>query len=91
MTETYILAHFPRLIQALMWVAILSEREAVACIRDHTNGYPFPGEAVNHFGGPAVCLRAASRARVRHFMLDCRIERRQFEARTPADYRSLGG
>jgi hypothetical protein len=73
MTNAEIGLRYPRLIQALMWVACLSHGEAVACIRDHRQNFAYSSEAVNHFGGTKRCLMAAARQRVRHLMLDRRI------------------
>ena len=52
-----------RLIRAMKWVAILSESEAAACIRDHRDGLAYSGEAVNHFGGTRAVILAAWKAR----------------------------
>jgi hypothetical protein len=89
-TSDEIKARYPRLIGGMMWVAILSEGEATACIRDYKQGYSFSGEAVNHFGGPHVVIKAAARARVRHLMADL-TRWGQMTKPIPANYRSLGG
>ena len=71
----------PRLIKSMMYVACLSESEAVHAIQMHWQGMSGPDfgtEAVVHFGGPLVVIRAAidrrtTRGRVnsalRHFNL----------------------
>jgi hypothetical protein len=53
---------YPRLIRAMQWAAILSDYEALDCIRaiQEKRG---SGEAVSHFGGPVAVLRAAIRCR----------------------------
>lgn len=61
---------YARLLWAMQWVACLSHGEARACLRDYRDGFPFSGEAVNHFGGTVAVLRAASRASVRSIAAD---------------------
>lgn len=65
---------YPRLVKAMQWAACLSEGEANACIRDHKAGFPFSGEAVNHYGGTRAVLERAASARVRHIVLDQQAE-----------------
>jgi hypothetical protein len=48
----YYLTRYHRLIRNMKWVACLSDYEAAACLRDYHDGFPFSGEAVNHYGGP---------------------------------------
>jgi hypothetical protein len=71
-----------------MYVACLSESEAIACIRDYKSDHAYSSEAVNAFGGTKRCLAAASRAWVRHIIAGHTLWRR---STAPVNYRSLGG
>lgn len=58
----------PRLALYMKWVAILSDGETWAAIRDQRLGYQYSSEAVNHFGGTqAVITRAIA---MRHALRD---------------------
>ena len=81
MTLTDIKRRYPRLIRSLQWLAILSESEAAACIRDYKAGLSFSGEAVNHFGGTRPLITRAASGHVRWTVASY----------VPANYRSLGG
>lgn len=74
MTHDEIARRYPRLLHAMQWVAILSDGEAIACIRDYLSGLPYSGEAVNHFGGTKAVIDRASRQRVRWLIADRRRE-----------------
>lgn len=66
-------ARFPRLVRMMQHVAILSDNEATAGLRDYVyarDGITPPdlmrwggGEAVSHFGGPLKTIRCAIKAR----------------------------
>lgn len=49
----------PRLARMCKWVAILSDGEADACIRDYKAGIQYSSEAVNHFGGTRAVVERA--------------------------------
>jgi hypothetical protein len=46
-----ILLHYPRLIRAMQWIAMLNGMEAAGCIRDLKAGRRWSSEAVNRYGG----------------------------------------
>jgi hypothetical protein len=50
---------YPRLLRAMRWVAVLSDGEALACLRDYKAGFDYSGEAVNHFGGTKTVIERA--------------------------------
>jgi hypothetical protein len=64
---------YPRLLRAMKWVAVLSDGEALACLRDYKAGLAYSGEAVNHFGGTKKVIERAiacrEPARTREFDL----------------------
>jgi hypothetical protein len=73
--------HLPRLQKLVSWVAILSSGEADACIRDYRAGYPYSGEAVNHFGGThAVIERAVKMRTTLRDMWECERQRQEVRA-----------
>jgi hypothetical protein len=54
-----LIARYPRLLRAMKWVAVLSDGEAEACLRDYKAGLDYSGEAVNHFGGTKAVIERA--------------------------------
>jgi hypothetical protein len=50
---------YPLLLDAVKWVALLSDSEGIACIRDYLDGYEYSSEAVNHFGGTRKVIERA--------------------------------
>mgnify|MGYP001600438486 CR=1 FL=1 len=66
LTADEIAAHYPLLIRAMKWAAILSDGEAACTLRDYRDGYQNAGfgcEATVHYGGPLAVIQAAWRAR----------------------------
>jgi len=67
-TPEQIRVRYPRLLRAIRYVGILSEGEAVSCIRSYLIGDDYACEAVANFGGAKAMLKAGSRASVRHYI-----------------------
>ena len=59
----YILVHYPRLVRAIQVIAVLSGKEAAACIQDLKAGRHWSGEAVDRYGGTDKVARDAWRYR----------------------------
>jgi len=58
-SHAWIRSRFPLLIQAMCWVAILSESEGIAAIVSHRLGDEYCCEAVHHYGGTTAVIRQA--------------------------------
>jgi hypothetical protein len=56
-------AKYSRLLANMRWAAMLSNGEALACLRDYRAGDKYSGEAVNHYGGTVAVVKAAASLR----------------------------
>jgi hypothetical protein len=65
MSYEQIRQRYPRLLRAMIWVAILSEGEAVGVIQGYQEGREYTSEAVEAFGGASRVIRRASSEQAR--------------------------
>jgi hypothetical protein len=65
MSYEQIKRRYPRLLRAMIWVAVLSEGEAVGVIQGYQEGREYTSEAVGAFGGASRVIRRASSEQAR--------------------------
>jgi hypothetical protein len=69
MSHEQIRQRYPRLLRAMIWVAILSEGEAVGAIQGYQEGREYTSEAVGHFGGASRVIHEACSWQARKFVV----------------------
>jgi hypothetical protein len=70
MSDAEIKRRYPRLLRAMIWVAILSEGEAIGAIQGYQEGREYTSEAVGHYGGASQVIKRACREYTRRFLWD---------------------
>jgi hypothetical protein len=65
MSYEQIRQRYPRLLRAMIWVAVLSEGEAVGVIQGYQEGREYTSEAVEAFGGASRVIRRAGSEQAR--------------------------